>query len=101
MSTREIDPYKGVWDTVDNSVTPSKNSNVNVVKHGDWVFVPTWEEMAFRHKSVTRHLLAKARSLFRMGKVTESHSIFNDALKHRRIARFCLDKHLEVLLKSR
>lgn len=92
-SSKESNPYVKVWNSVEEEEANKIAS--------EWVFVPTWEEIAFRHKSVTRNLLLKARELFRMGKVTESRSIFNDALTHRKIARFCLDKHLEVLLKSR
>jgi hypothetical protein len=98
MSKREIDPYRKVWDTVEDDSGKSNRATLNVVKLPEWVFVPTWEEIGLRHKTTCRHLLYKARNA---GNTVEGHALFEEALSHRRMAKFCLDKHREVMLKSR
>lgn len=87
------DLYKKVWTAPEDE----EGELLARVKNGT-LFVPTWEEMAFRHKSTAKYLLARARKL---GRTVEGLSIFDDAVIHRNLAKMCLDKHREVLVKSR
>lgn len=93
MSAKEIDPYKKVWNSVDDH----ESELLEWVKNGT-LFVPTWEELARRHMSKARHLLAKARA---SGRTVEGISIFNEAMLQRNIAKNCLDHHQECVVKSR
>jgi hypothetical protein len=93
MSVKDVDPYKKVW----NSVEDHESDITEWVKNGT-LFVPTWEELARRHMSKARHLLAKARSA---GRTVEGISIFNEAILQREMAQKCLDHHHEIMVKSR
>jgi hypothetical protein len=90
---REANPYKKVWDTVEDAEAVL----LEWVKNGT-LFAPTWEELAHRHISKSRYLLNKARSF---GKSAEGYSAFNEAMSHRDKAEEMLKKHQEVLRKSR
>jgi hypothetical protein len=90
---KEKDPYKKVW----NSVEDEEAELLSWVKNGT-LFVPTLEELARRHVSSAKYLLAKARRLGRSAAGIES---FEEALIHQKFARDLFDKHKNVILKSR
>lgn len=87
------DPYKKVWNTAEDE----EAALLSWVKNGT-LFVPTLEELARRHASTVRYLLAKARNL---GRSAEGIEIFNEALFHHKMAKEMFDKHGEVVRKSR
>lgn len=90
---RESDPYKKVW----NSVEDEEAELLSWVKNGT-LFIPTWAEMARRHMSAARYLLRRARE---HGRSAEGISVFQEAMFHWNTAKDCLDRHKDVLLKSR
>lgn len=90
---RETDPYKKVW----NAVEDEEAALLSWVRNGT-LFVPTMEELARRHISTARYHLAKAR---RHGRSAEGLAAFEEAIIHRRLAQNMLDRHHDVLSKSR
>lgn len=92
-SSKESDPYKKVW----NSVEDEEAQLLSWVKNGT-LFVPTMEELARRHVSAAKYHLAKAR---RLGRSAEGIANFEEALLQRKFAKEMFDKHREVVRKSR
>lgn len=90
---KETDPYKKVWNTVEDE----EAILLSWVRNGT-LFVPTLEELAIRHVGTARHLLWKARKL---GRCAEGISLFEEAVLQRNIAKEMFDKHREVVRKSR
>ena len=90
---KETDPYKKVWNTVEDE----ESILLEWVKNGT-LFVPTLEELARRHVSSAKYLLNKARKL---GRSAQGLEAFNDALSHQKMAKEMFDKHHEMVLKSR
>lgn len=90
---KESNPYKKVWNTAEDE----EAILLEWVKNGT-LFAPTNEELARRHMSDARFLLRKVKKL---GKTTESISVFNEALFHWNMAKDYLDKHQEIVVKSR
>lgn len=90
---KQPDPYKKVWNTAEDEEAVL----LEWVKNGT-LFVPTWEDLARRHVSKAKFLLNQAR---KHGRTAEGHSVFKEAMFHRNMAQECVDRHREVLLKSR
>lgn len=90
---KEKDPYKKVW----NSVEDEESALLGWIKNGT-LFAPTWEELARRHISTAKYHLKKART---HGRSAEGLAAFEEATIHRTLAVTMLDKHREVLIKSR
>lgn len=93
MSVKEIDPYKKVW----NSVEDHEGDLLEMVKNGT-MFVPTWEVMARRYASRSRFLLAQAR---KQESKAAGKKIFQDALLYRNMAEKAFEEHHRVLACSR
>lgn len=93
MSTRETDPYKKVW----NSVEDHEAELLESVKNST-MFVPTWEVIALRCVSRSRSLLADAR---KQESKAAGRKIFEDALFYRNLAEKAFQNHRKVLRCSR
>lgn len=92
-SLKEKDPYKKVW----NAVEDEEKALLSWVKNGT-LFVPTLEELARRHISTAKYHLNKAR---RHGRSAEGLAAFEEAMIQRKLAKQMLDRHHDVLIKSR
>lgn len=90
---REGDPYRKVWSAPEDE----EGELLARIKNGT-LFVPSHEELAFRHESKARYLLQKARS---QGRTAEGVSIFEDALFHVGMAKKMMDSHQQGLVQSR
>jgi hypothetical protein len=90
---KETDPYKKVW----NAVEDEEAVLLSWVRNGT-LFVPTLEELARRHVSTAKYHLNKARI---HGRSAEGLAAFEEALIQRKLAKVMLDRHQEVLVKSR
>lgn len=95
MSAKEIDPYKKVW----NSVEDHESDITEWAKNGT-LFVPTWEEMAHRHASKARYLLAQARKYGRTNP-EQGKEVFEEALIHVRMAKRSMETSRMILERSR
>ena len=93
MSTREIDPYTKVW----NSVEDHEGDLLEMVKNGT-MFVPTWEVMGHRYVSRSKFLLALAR---KQESRAAGRKLFTDALFYRDLAARAFEEHQRVLAYSR
>lgn len=93
MSRRSIDPYKKVWDSVEDHESVVQDWTKNGT-----LFVPTWEEMAYRYMSKARYLL---RHVSKLGRTAEGISVFNEVLIYRNLAKKCFDQHHELMVRSR
>lgn len=93
MTNRHDDPYKKVW----NSVEDEESDLLNAVKNGT-LFEPTRAELARRHMSTARYLLKRARTL---GRTVEGRMVFEEAVSHRNIAEKMLKSHYEMLRKAK
>lgn len=92
-NNRENDPYKKVW----NSVEDEEGELLARVKNGT-LFVPTWEELARRNVSHSRSLLAKARD---QESKAAGRKIFQDAMFYRNMAEKAFEEHRKVIASSR
>ncbi len=93
MPTREPDPYKKVW----NSVEDHEAELLESVKNST-MFVPTLEVLAYRYVSRSRSLLADAR---KQESKAAGRRIFQDALFYRDMAAKAFEQHRRVLRCSR
>ena len=90
---KETDPYKKVWNAVED-----EEADLLLWNKNGTLFVPTREELAKRHMSTARHQLSKARKL---GRCAAGIEAFNEALIQRKLAQTMLDGHRDILYKSR
>lgn len=93
MPVRETDPYKKVW----NSVEDHEGDLLESVKNST-MFVPTWEVLAHRYVSRSRFLLSKART---QESKAAGRKIFEDAMFYRNMAEKCFEEQRRVLRSSR
>lgn len=93
MLTREPDPYKKVW----NSVEDHEAELLESVKNST-MFVPTLETLAYRYVSRSRALLAEAR---KQESKAAGRKIFEDAMFYRNMAAKSFEQHRKVLRCSR
>jgi len=89
----EGDPYKKVWNSVDDE----EASILESMRNGT-LFTPTMADLSRRHMGRAKFLLKKARQL---GRTAEGREVFADALFHKNLAQDLLNQHLEVLAKSK